>query len=129
MANTITLYYETAGGTTQIAQISASSVSLDNSGTNVLYSSNSVNLIEAELDATSMTATITPLGTASAFEVRALTPSFSTSPITTGGVTWQPSGSGTQLTFLTPGSSGQEIAWPLNDAAPPIRLTVKIKRN
>lgn len=129
MTDTITLYYENLGGKTQIAEFQQNTVSLDNSSTNVLYSTNSVNLIEAELDSGSMTITISPQAGSSAFEIRALTPSFSHSPITTGGATWAPSGSGTAITFTTPGpTSGYELTWLLNPGVPPIPLKVKIKR-
>lgn len=130
MANTITLYYEAVTGPpTQVAQLTDTSVSLDNSGTNVIYSGDSVNLIEAALDTDAMIATITPLSGSTAFEVRTMTPSFSHSPMTRGGASWRPSGSGTELTFISPLTSGHEITWLLNPASPPVRLTVKIKRN
>lgn len=128
MTDTITLK-DVTGNTLTTLTTTTASFQVNGSGF-PLYNGEPVTELFAYLDSGRMVLNLTPPTGGSALYLSDIdaTPSPGET-VVTGGATWDTlSGGGLSIAFTTPGTSGHQLDWHLSDEAPPVRLTVKIKR-
>lgn len=80
----------------------------------------------AELDSDELTVVA---DNASASDINDIRMTASSDTEVTSRISWTAGVGSVSLVFTTPADSGQELQWEIGAAVPPIKLTVKIKRN
>jgi hypothetical protein len=129
MANTIV--FKDGNGDSITPTVTSNAASLTNNSSNrLVYNGTTVAEIVATLEASELVLTITPQTGANVFRINAAQFTPNSSGIASGGLRWQPLSvaTGVVVTVYTPATSGHQLDWLLDPSAPPVPLTVKIKR-